>query len=181
MKLTAESTVINDEKLNTNIDNAQTTADGAQATANEAKQVADDTAQYFWFTSTGTDTGAHISEKTQAEFISNPSGGNLLARSNGIAVRDGLEELATFTGTEARVGRSGFNNVTITNASITMSDGTRTLYEVANTSSGAVKIKRIYNIAFNSSAINMNDAIALGRTVSHTDIQGQQHILYKNI
>ena len=89
MKLTAESTVINDDKLNTNIDNAQNTA-------NSAKQIADDTAQYFWFTSSGSDTGAHISEKTQAEFIANPSGGNLLARSNGIAVRDGLTELATF-------------------------------------------------------------------------------------
>ena len=38
MKLTAESTVINDDKLNTNIDNAQ-------STANSAKSVADNTAQ----------------------------------------------------------------------------------------------------------------------------------------
>lgn len=166
MKLTAESTVINDEKLNTNIDNAQATADDAKTTANEAKQVADDTAQYFWFTSTGTDTGAHISNKTQAEFISSPTGGNLLARSNGIAVRDGMTEMATFSGTQARIGKTSSSNVTITDASITMSDGTRTLYEVTNTSSGAVKVKRIYNIAFNSSAINMNDAIALGRSVS---------------
>lgn len=103
MKLTAESTVINDDKLNTNIDNAQTTA-------NSAKQIADDTAQYFWFTSSGSDTGAHISEKTQAEFIANPSGGNLLARSNGIAVRDGLDELATF-GSAARVGKTTAKNL----------------------------------------------------------------------
>lgn len=89
MKLTAESTVINDNKLNTDIDNAQ-------ETANQAKTVADNTAQYFWFKSTGNDTGAHISEKTQSEFIASPSGGNLLARSNGIAVRDGMDELAVF-------------------------------------------------------------------------------------
>lgn len=111
MKLTAEATVLNDGKLNTNINNAQdtadtavtkannaqSTADSAQATANQAKTIADNTNQYFWFTSSGTDTGAHISEKTQAQFIASPSGGNLLARSNGIAVRDGLTELATFS------------------------------------------------------------------------------------
>lgn len=97
MKLTAESTVINDSKLNTNINNAQNTAD-------TAKNIADNTAQYFWFTSEGTDTGAHISEKTQAQFLASPSGGNLLARSNGIAVRDGLTELATFGAANARIG-----------------------------------------------------------------------------
>lgn len=134
MKLTAESTVINDDKLNTNIDNAQTTADTAvskadtaQATANQAKNIADNTAQYFWFTSSGSDTGAHISEKTQAEFIADPSGGNLLARSNGIAVRDGLTELATFTGTDARIGDASGGNVYIDNNSIDIRDGTDVL------------------------------------------------------
>lgn len=104
MKLTAESTVINDNKLNTNIDNAQTTADGARVIADEAKTIADDTAQFFWFTSSGDDTGAHISEKTRAEFETAPSGGNLLARSNGIAVRDGLQELANFSESGIVVG-----------------------------------------------------------------------------
>lgn len=104
MKLTAESTVINDTKLNTNIDNAQTTADGARVIADEAKTIADDTAQFFWFTSSGDDTGAHISEKTRAEFETAPSGGNLLARSNGIAVRDGLQELANFSESGIVVG-----------------------------------------------------------------------------
>lgn len=121
MKLTAEATVLNDGKLNTNInnaqdtadtavtkaDNAQSTADSAQATANQAKTIADNTNQYFWFTSSGTDTGAHISEKTQAQFIASPSGGNLLARSNGIAVRDGLTELATFSASGININQSG--------------------------------------------------------------------------
>lgn len=67
--------------------------------AEEAKTIAEDTAQYFWVTETGTDTGAHITEVTKEEFLDDPSngGGNLLARSNGIAVRDGLNELATFS------------------------------------------------------------------------------------
>lgn len=127
MKLTAESTAINDSKLNTNINNAQTSADNAQSTANtavtkadnaqstanQAKTVADNTAQYFWTTSSGSDTGAHISEKTQAQFEANPSGGNLLARSNGIAVRDGLTELATFGASEARIGENSDRHVSI--------------------------------------------------------------------
>lgn len=148
MKLTAESTVINDGKLNTNIDNAQTSADNAQTsadnaqasadnaqatanqaqtTATQAKTVADNTAQYFWFTSSGSDTGAHISEKTQEQFVSNPSGGNLLARSNGIAVRDGLTELATFTGTDARIGDANGGNVFIDTDSIDIRDGSDVL------------------------------------------------------
>lgn len=169
MKLTAESTVVNDGKLNTNIDNAQTSAnnaqttantattkadnaqgtantavtkadnaqstantavtkaDNAQTTANQAKQVADNTAQYFWFTSSGSDTGAHISEKTQAQFVSNPSGGNLLARSNGIAVRDGLTELATFGATSATIGNSSNGNVLVDTDSVDIRDGSTVL------------------------------------------------------
>lgn len=115
MKLTAESTVINDNKLNTDIDNAQ-------ETANQAKTVADNTAQYFWFKSTGNDTGAHISEKTQAQFEASPSGGNLLARSNGIAVRQGLTELAQFTADTARIGQSGQQRVEVTSSAVDVYD-----------------------------------------------------------
>lgn len=99
-----------------NATKAKTTADEAQATANAvsgiantaltqaqaAKQIADDTEQHFWFTETGTDTGAHITEVTQDEWEdpSSPnyhSGGNLLGRSNGVAVREGMKELATMS------------------------------------------------------------------------------------
>lgn len=73
----------------------------AQATADNAYSIADNTNQYFWFTGTGTDTGAHITEIPQEQWDDPNSpyyhtGGNLLARSNGIAVRNGLTELATF-------------------------------------------------------------------------------------
>ena len=78
-------------------DNAQTAADEAQEAADEAKGIASETAQHFWFKSRGADTGAHISEQTQSDYESNPSGGNLLANSNGVAVRDGADDLATFT------------------------------------------------------------------------------------
>lgn len=68
--------------------------------------IASDTAQFFWVEETGTDTGVHITEVTKDEFLADPSGGNLLARSNGLAVRDGLEELATFDADGVRIGKN---------------------------------------------------------------------------
>lgn len=65
-------------------------------TADTAKTIATNTAQYFWTSSDGTDNGAHITETPKEQFESNPSGGNLLATTNGIAVRDGLTERAQF-------------------------------------------------------------------------------------
>lgn len=76
-------------------------------------KIASDTNQYFWFTETGTDTGAHITEIPQDEFKSRTAvdptdgGGNLLARNNGIAVRDGLIELASFSSDGVAVGAEG--------------------------------------------------------------------------
>lgn len=61
-------------------------------------RIAANTSQYFWHTKTGTDTGVHITEVPKDTFLKDPEngGGNLLARSNGIAIRDGLTELAQF-------------------------------------------------------------------------------------
>lgn len=69
------------------------------------QKIAGNTNQYFWHTETGTDTGAHITEIPQEDFVADPEngGGNLLARSNGVAVRDGLNELATFGADGMRV------------------------------------------------------------------------------
>lgn len=73
-----------------------------------ALQIAEDTNQYFWHTETGTDTGAHITEIPQEDFVADPQngGGNLLARSNGIAVRDGLTELAMFGASKTQIGQN---------------------------------------------------------------------------
>lgn len=60
-----------------------------------------------------TETGAHITETPQDDFIADPDngGGNLLARSNGIAIRDGEKELASFSANGVQVGT---NNATHT-------------------------------------------------------------------
>ena len=104
------------EEAHTVATDAQESADEAKETAGEAhdiattaKDIADNTNQYFWHTQEGTDTGAHITEIPQEEFVADPTngGGNLLARSNGIAVRDGLTELATFGASGTRIGQIG--------------------------------------------------------------------------
>lgn len=81
--------------------------DAQNARIAAVEQVAGDTNQYFWHTSTGTDTGAHITQIPQEEFVTTPSGGNTLIRSNGMAVRDGLIELARFTASGAQIGEDG--------------------------------------------------------------------------
>lgn len=112
MELRAETSVFDDKLLKEDINNAQETADNAQV-------IAGTTAQYFWFLEeigsvpAGVGTGAHITNLTKEEFLSNPAngGGNLLARSNGIAIRDGLTELAYFSGTGAQIGKgNGYNS-----------------------------------------------------------------------
>lgn len=81
----------------------------ASEIANEAQNVAGKTNQYFWHTETGTDTGAHITEIPREEFEADPQngGGNLLARSNGIALRLGLTELLRILQDGILIGQDG--------------------------------------------------------------------------
>lgn len=86
--------------------------------AYDAKTLADDTNQYFWFAPTGNDTGAHITEVPQDEWLdsSDPnyhSGGNILIRSNGIAVRDGMTELGQFGADGLTIQTYDANNNTV--------------------------------------------------------------------
>ena len=110
------------------------TAKEAQAEADKAARIAGNTNQYFWHTETGTDTGAHITEVDQATFLSDPAngGGNLLARSNGIAVRDGLTELATFSasGVQIGVGSGAHSVVDADGQRFYASDGTTQLANI---------------------------------------------------
>jgi len=88
---------------------ASTVAGEASANALNANQIASNTNQYFWHTESGDDTGAHITEKTQEEFLADPQngGGNTIMRSNGMAVRDGLTEIASFGGNGSQIGKTG--------------------------------------------------------------------------
>lgn len=96
-------------KLTEEIESTNVVVRAVDKVVQAVKKIADNTNQYFWHTESGTDTGAHITEIPQDEFLADPEhgGGNLLARSNGIAVRDGLEELAQFSADGISLGVDG--------------------------------------------------------------------------
>lgn len=85
----------------------------AQETAEEAVAGVDGVVQYFWHDA----NGAHITEIPQKEFVDNPSGGNLLAKSNGITIRNGTAVLASF-GNEITLGPQVGGHATITQSSL---------------------------------------------------------------
>lgn len=87
--------------------NARKSASAAYDMAVKAlENVGGNTDQYFWHTETGADTGSHITQVTKEDFLRNPSagGGNTLIRSNGVAMRDGLTELAKFMASGIQIG-----------------------------------------------------------------------------
>ena len=89
--------------------------------------IAGNTNQYFWHRETGTDTGAHVTEVNQEEW-DDPnsqnyhSGGNLLIRSNGLAVRDGLAELASMSGDGIQIGQDNGFRAMVNDDSIELMD-----------------------------------------------------------
>jgi len=98
-----------DVDLQAGITDSEENLQNTQAAQDDVAKIANSTAQYFWVAEEGEDTGAHITEIPREDFEADPSngGGNLLARSNGIAVRDGLSELAQFGADGIRLGESG--------------------------------------------------------------------------
>ena len=97
-------------------DKAETDAKKAEVKAEEAQETARNTAQYFWYLNgQSSEAGAHVTEVPQEDFEANPQGGNLLMRTEGIAVREGTKELATMTkdGFDAKTYDSGDNEVVI--------------------------------------------------------------------
>lgn len=85
-------------KVGANLTATQRVVKAVKATAEKASRIATTTAQYFWVSTGGNDNGAHITAIPQEEFEADPQngGGNTLMTTNGVAVRDGLTELATF-------------------------------------------------------------------------------------
>lgn len=80
----------------------------ASATAVSAKTIAEGVNEHFWHDS----TGAHVTEVTQEEWNdpADPnyhSGGNTLITTQGMAIRNGLTNLAEFGATGATIGVSG--------------------------------------------------------------------------
>ena len=132
----------------TTADDAKEKAVKAGITAKEAKEVAENVGkmtekvtQYFWHTETdtGAGAGAHITEVPKDEFLSDPTngGGNMLATSDGMKIRNGLTDLAEFGadgmnlgyGSEVSVTRNGLNagDTSVSPNGITTKGGTVTV------------------------------------------------------
>ena len=121
--------------LTQEIQTTNTVLGGVKKVVQTVKKIADNTNQYFWHTEEGTDTGAHITEIPQEDFLADPEngGGNLLARSNGIAVRDGLTELARFSASETQIGADADKNIQIDQSSVRFNDGTNQIAGIYST------------------------------------------------
>lgn len=119
MELIVETSVFDDERLSDDVQEVQ-------QVASTAMDIAGNNSQYFWCTETGTDTGVHITLTPQDTFKANPSGYNLLARNNGVEVRDGLTACSVFT-----------NGGTYFNAVINGTNQLITKYEITGAQIGA--------------------------------------------
>lgn len=152
---------------------AQATAAKAVKAAAEAGAIAGNTNQYFWHTEKGTDTGAHITEIPREDFLKSPStgGGNLLARSNGIAVRDGLDELATFGSNGIALGAtSGDNsNILIDSSTMKIRKGSTVYGRIDGNTTGSTR--RLRMISGDSSATGYSQ-VALYETASIFEVYG---------
>lgn len=70
--------------------------------------LASNTEQHFWNVTTGTNAGVHITEKTKDDFLDDPANGgnNLWAKTNGIVIRKGTTELASFEESSIGLGKN---------------------------------------------------------------------------
>lgn len=80
--------------------------------------------QHFWTEETGEHAGVHITEIEKDTFLEDPNrgGGNLLATSRGIAIRDGLDDLALFGADGMRIGRAEEKHIEVTPTSFNVVD-----------------------------------------------------------
>lgn len=92
-------------KVGANLTATQKIVKAVKATAEKASRIATSTAQYFWVSTGGNDNGAHVTAIPQEAFEADPQngGGNTLMTTNGVAIRDGLTELASFASDGIRI------------------------------------------------------------------------------
>lgn len=167
-KVTAVESTAEDRKVGTALPLSERIADVEQ-TAESALGIAGDTNQYFWFVGQGSDTGAHITEVPRAEFLADPAngGGNLLARSNGVALRNGLTELANFTPSSILLGGTSSNNVLLNTSGLSVREGTSELAKFAASGSRVGKNSDgEYNINVRSNGIDFANGSTVLGTIS---------------
>lgn len=107
----AETTAIDAKET---ADAVEGIAVNASATAVTAKTIAEGVNEHFWHDS----TGAHVTEVTQEEWNepTDPnyhSGGNTLITTQGMAIRDGMTNLAEFGSSGATIGEVADDNIRV--------------------------------------------------------------------
>lgn len=97
------------------IDNSVATPAPLSSKIEEASEAVKETKQYFWHTTsdTGAGAGTHITEKPQVEFLDDPANGgkNTLIDSDGMKIRNGVEDLALFSDDEIDLGLNSENSL----------------------------------------------------------------------
>lgn len=81
--------------------------------AGDALVLAEGIDEHFWHDN----TGAHVTEDTQEDYQADPSsaGGNVLITSQGMAIREGITELGSFTGASGvTVGKTNASHISVT-------------------------------------------------------------------
>lgn len=91
-----------------------------------------ETLQRFWVKEEGEDAGAHITEVTKEEFEADPQGGNLLARSDGIHIRDGLTDVASFEADGVQVGKADAFHSVFDDTTLGFYDGENKITSIEN-------------------------------------------------
>ena len=91
-----------------------------------------ETLQRFWVAEEGEDAGAHITEVTKEEFEADPQGGNLLARSDGIHIRDGLTDVASFEADGVQVGKADAFHSVFDDTTLGFYDGENKITSIEN-------------------------------------------------
>lgn len=122
------------KEADANAGKAMNKAKEAEAIAEEGLKEAQGTSNYFWHVDgSGAESGAHVTEVPQAEFLANPSGGNLLMQTSGIQVRDGTTVLSSFGATGAQIGKSSGKYVLVDGTKMTFYQGqTNSAYIMAD-------------------------------------------------
>ena len=125
------------------VESVNTTAREALELADSAKAGIQSVNQYFWHVKSGPERGAHITEVPQAVFSADPEngGGNLLATSSGIAVRDGLTELAVFGSSGVSIGQLSGYAMRMTQNQLEVIENGIIIGEILNDSTEGLTIK----------------------------------------
>lgn len=113
--------------------------------------------QHFWTEETGEHAGAHITEIGKDEFLEDPAngGGNLLATSDGISIRDGLTDLATFGANGMRIGLEDEKHIEVTNKAFNVYDEDGSLPFSVNTTGSFKSTPRAYESMVNGTSGNI--------------------------